>query len=186
MAQLRATLDAGGEVWFGDETTLREMPPLRCAWAKRGAQQIVLISGRNARRVIHGALNAQSGELVHLVRERSRQDDAAAFVRTLGQVRPTIPKLLVWDNAPPHHPHRVQQAAQEVGITIAWLPFRSPELNPCEDLWRQLKAMVAANRVYAEVIHLATQAVTWLDALSPADVRRCSGLASPKFHWIPT
>jgi hypothetical protein len=27
---------AGGEVWFGNETTLREFPPLRAAWAQRG------------------------------------------------------------------------------------------------------------------------------------------------------
>jgi len=40
-----------GEEWFGDETTLREFPPLRAAWARRGQQQIVVISGRNARRV---------------------------------------------------------------------------------------------------------------------------------------
>ena len=35
---------AGGEVWFGDETTLREFPPLRAGWARRGEQQVVVIS----------------------------------------------------------------------------------------------------------------------------------------------
>jgi hypothetical protein len=34
---------------------LREFPPLRAAWAKRGQQPIVVISGRNARRVVPGA-----------------------------------------------------------------------------------------------------------------------------------
>ena len=79
---------AGGEVWFGDETTLREFPPLRAAWAKRGQQQIVVISGRNARRVVHGALNVATGEFASLIRERSRQDDCAAFVDALGQRAP--------------------------------------------------------------------------------------------------
>lgn len=65
---------AGGEVWFGDETTVREYPPLRAAWAKRGEPANVVISGRNSRRVLHGALNAATGELVQLIRERSRQD----------------------------------------------------------------------------------------------------------------
>jgi DDE superfamily endonuclease len=58
----------------------------------------------------------------------------------LGQVRPDVPKLLIWDNAPPHHPKLVQQAAQAAHIQIAFLPFRAPELMPCEDLWRQRKA----------------------------------------------
>lgn len=122
---------AGGEVWFGDETTLREFPPLRAAWAQRGEQAVVVVSGRNSRRVVHGALNAATGDLVTLIRERSRQDDCLAFVETLGQVRPDIPKLLVWDNAPPHHPKRVLATAAAAQITIAWLPFRAPELLPC-------------------------------------------------------
>ena len=145
-----------------------------------------MISGRNGRRVLHGALNVASGEGVHLAREHNRQDDAIAFLAALGRVRPEVPKLLIWDNNPPHKPTRVQQAAADARIAIAWLPFRSPELNPCEDLWGHLKDEVAANRVYPELDGLAQHALTWLDALSPADRRRLASLDSSKFHWIPT
>jgi transposase len=183
---------AGGEVWFGDETTVREFPPLRACWAKRGTQRLVVISGRNARRVIHGALNAATGDLVALIQERSRQDECIAFVQQLGQVRPGTPKLLIWDNAPPHHPNRVREAAAAAHITIAWLPFRSPELNPDEDLWRLAKAQIAANRPYRNeapgmvVQTLAEQAVQHLQALAPFDRLRCSGLLSSKFQWLAT
>lgn len=176
----------GSEVWFGDETTLREFPPLRASWAKRGQQRTVVISGRNARRVIHGALNAITGELVTLGRERSRQDDCIAFLEALGQVRPDSPKLLIWDNAPPHHPKRVAAAAQQAHITIAWLPFRSPELNPCEDIWRLLKQVVAANRVYDTMETLLVQALAWLAACTTTALLACSGLTSSKFDWLPT
>jgi transposase len=181
-----ATVAAGGEVWCGDETTVREYPPLRATWAKRGEPAVVVISGRNARRVIHGALNAATGELTTLLRERSRQDDCLAFVEALGRVRPAVPKLLIWDNAPPHHPKRVLAAAAAARITIAWLPFRSPELNPCEDLWRLMKGVVAANRVYETVQALAEYALAWLDALPLTDRLRKSGLLSPKFQWLST
>lgn len=176
-------LAQGGEVWFGDETTVREFPPLRASWAKRGAQREVGITGRNGRRVIHGALNAQTGELVELVRERSRQDDCIAFVEQLGQLRPDMPKLLIWDNAPPHHPKRVRAAAEAAQITIAWLPFRSPELNPLEDLWRLLKAVVAANRVYDSLETLVQQAITWLVARR-ASSRRPAHLLRPALLQI--
>jgi transposase len=184
--QVAATLATGGEVWFGDETTLREFPPLRASWAKRGQQRQVVISGRNGRRVIHGALNARSGELVELVRERSRQDDCIAFLERLGQTRPQVPKLLIWDNAPPHHPKRVHAAAEQAQVTLAWLPFRSPELNPLEDLWRLLKAVIAANRVYDALDALAAHALAWLDACSPASLLTRCGLNSSKFQWLPT
>jgi transposase len=182
----RAVLSAGGEVWVGDETALREFPPLRAAWAKRGQQATVVISGRNGRRVVHGMLNVTSGELVRVVRQRTRSEDVEVAMRVFGEHRPEVPKLLVWDNAPPHHTHRVRQAAAAAGIELAWLPFRSPELNPCEDLWRHLKAGVAANRVYPSVDDLAARATAWLDDLAPADVLRLAGLRSSKFHWLPT
>jgi transposase len=104
----------------------------------------------------HG-LSLSSGELVQVVRERGRGEDVAVAVQALGECRPDVPKLLVWDNAPPHHTRRARQAADDAGIELAWLPFRSPELklNPCADVWRRLKAVVAANRAYPSVDELA-------------------------------
>lgn len=177
---------AGGQIWVGDESTLREFPPLRAVWSRKGVQQIVHISGRNSRRVIHAALNTQSGNLVRVLREHHRQDDAIAFIEALGKAAPAGPKLLIWDNAPPHHPKRVLQAAKDAGVEIGFLPFRSPELNPCEDLWRGLKGDVAANRSYASMEELGERALAWMDALSPDDVLRRSGLLSSKFQWLFT
>jgi transposase len=186
IAAAQAMLAAGGEVWVADETALREFPPLRAGWSKRGEPAKVIISGKNARRTLLGALNAATGELVHTVRECGRTDDVLAAVQALGAVRPEVPKLLIWDNAPPHHPHRVREAAQAAGITPAFLPFRSPELMPLEDLWRGLKQTVAANRCYASLEELAERAVAWLDDMSATDrLRRC-GFETSKFDWLPT
>jgi len=186
IAQAAALLAEGGEVWVGDETALREFPPLRAGWSKRGHPAPVLISGRNGRRTLLGALQVGTGEFVCTVRECCRTDDVLAAVAALAMVRPAVPKLLIWDNAPPHKPHRVRNAAHAAGITIAFLPFRSPELMPLEDLWRGLKATVAANRCYPSLEELAARAVAWLDAMSDADrLRRC-GFQTSKFDWLPT
>jgi transposase len=186
IAQAAAMLAAGGEVWVADETALREFPPLRASWSKRGEPARVVISGRNKRRAILGALNATTGELVRTVRDRCRTDDVLAGVEALGAVRPEAPKLLIWDNAPPHMPHRVRDAAREAGIAIAFLPFRSPELMPLEDLWRGLKQTVAANRCYASLDELAERALAWLDDMPDAERRRRCGLETSKFDWLPT
>jgi transposase len=186
IAAAQAMTAAGGEVWVADETALREFPPLRAGWSKRGEPAVVLISGRNTRRTILGALQVRTGELVTTVRERCRTDDVLTAVQTLGAVRPEVPKLLIWDNAPPHHPHRVRDAAQAAGITLAFLPFRAPELMPLEDLWRGLKATVAANRCYPTLEELAERAVHWLDDMSDTERRRRCGLMASKFDWLPT
>lgn len=171
---------------MGDETTLREVPPLRAAWARRGEQARVVLSGRNGRRVLHGALRVATGEVMRVVRERGRGPDVAALGEALGRRRPGVPKLLIWDNAPPHHTRVVREAAAAGLVEVAFLPFRSPELNPCEDLWRRLKAVVAANRAYPSVKELAQHAVAWLTALTPEAVLRAANLRSSKFHWLPT
>ncbi len=179
-------LAEGGEVWMADETMLREFPPLRACWTRRGEQAKVVVSGRNPHRLLLGALNIVSGQLVRLIRAHGRTADVQAFIEQLGTVRPHIPKLVVWDNAPPHHPKVVRHAAEAAHIRLAFLPFRAPELMPCEDLWRQLKAVVAANRAYADITELAERALAWLDAIPPADRLRRAGVTSSKFNWLPT
>jgi hypothetical protein len=57
---------------------------------------------------------------------------------------------------------------------------------PCEDLWRQLKAVVAANRVYADLTELVIRALAWLDAIPPEDSLRRTGVTSSKFEWLST
>lgn len=152
---------------------------------------MVTISGRNGRRVLHGALNIGTGELVRVVRERSRGADSAALVAAVAG-RTAAGRSLAgalwaaWDNAPPHHTRVARETAEATGIAVLPLPFRAPELMPCEDVWRGMKGVVAANRAYADVDELAGRAVAWLDQQSPADLLRIAGLLSSKFDWLPT
>lgn len=183
---MKEVLAAGGQVWFGDETTLREFPPLRAGWARRGQQATVVISGRTARRVIVGALNIVTGTLVRVVREHGRGEDVAAGIRALGEPTPGVPRRLVWDNAPPHQTRPATTAAADQAIELLRLPFRAPELNPLEDLWRSLKGVVAANRAYESMGELAERGLGYLDSLSGDDMLRLSGLTSSKFDWLPT
>lgn len=144
------------------------------------------ISGRNSRRVLHGAVNVETGEIVRVVRERNRGADSAALVAALAARAPAGKSVLVWDNAPPHHTRLARETAEAVGMTILSLPFRSPELMPCEDVWRGMKRVVAANRAYADVDELAARAVAWLDDHAPAQILQISGITSSKFDWLPT
>jgi transposase len=178
-------LAAGGEVWFGDETTLREFPPLRCAWARRGQQVEVVINGRNGRRVIHGTRGVVTGELVQVVRAGA-QCGRSRSPCSLGSASSRHPQAVGVGQRSAHHTRLATNTAKEMSIELVWLPFRSPELNPCDDLWRHLKGQVAANRVYPSVDLLADHAVAWLDHLSAEDVLRSTGLRSSKFNWLPT
>jgi hypothetical protein len=71
---------------------------------------------------------------------------------------------------------------------MVWLPFRAPERTPCEDLWRQRKGGVAADRAYHDGQALAERALAWLwlAALTPFDRLLTSGLLRSKFQWLST
>ena len=87
--------------------------------------------------------------------------------------------LLVWDNAPPHHTRLARETAEATGIMILPLPFRSPELMPCEDSGGRLKRVVAANRAYADVDELARRGMDWLDDRTPDEILRIAGCYRP-------
>ena len=63
-----------------DETDLLLFPPLRAGWSRRGEVARVWLSGRNARRVIFGALNLRTGARLFVPRDKGRRVDFQAFV----------------------------------------------------------------------------------------------------------
>ena len=77
------TLPADGRLLALDETTLRQLPPLRAAWALRGQQAEVRISGKNARRSLFGTVDLRTGRRVVMIRPRQRLADYHAFLRRL-------------------------------------------------------------------------------------------------------
>lgn len=69
--------------------------------------------------------------------------DVLAFLDTLAaQADPSCPTIVIADRASVHTCRQVAQkreAWKRLGLTLAYLPPYSPELNPMEQKWRQLK-----------------------------------------------
>ena len=84
--------------------------------------------------------------------------------------------------------------AKELRIEFVWLPKQWPELNAMDQVWKELKRDVAANRQAASIEDLADRASQWVLNLTPAQARRKSGMASSNFWlrslsqhiWLPT
>src|SRR5205085_3525574 len=75
-----AALPPGSAVLAQDETDLLLFPPLRAGWSKRGEVARVWLSGRNARRVIFGAMNLRTGTRLFVPRPKGRSGDFQAFL----------------------------------------------------------------------------------------------------------
>jgi transposase len=168
-----------------DETTLRLLPPLRAAWALRGQQAQVPISGRNDQRVLFGALNVCNGRRVLLRRKRACAADFQAFLRYLRQhsYRAGQPLWLLLDKATCHVAAGSLALAAELNVRLLWLPRQCSELNAMDHLWRHLKGDLAANRQRSTVDALAEQAEAWMLALSDKQTLEKAGLLS-KNCWL--
>jgi transposase len=149
-----------------------------------GQQAAVAISGRNAQATLYCAINLRSGRCVTLGRAHHRQGDFQAFLRRLRHGRGARgPLYLLVDHDSSHTAVASQQLARALSIDLLWLPKQCPHLNPVENLWRALKADVAANRQFATIDELLRYAEAWIQRLSPQQALRKSGLLSPTF-WL--
>jgi transposase len=168
---------------FEDETTLRWFPPLRFTWAFRGQQAVVPITGRNAKRVLFGALNPRTGHRLVLRRFRQRQEDFQAFLRYLRQHYPGRPIWLLLDKAPSHDAAGSQRLAARLGIELVWLPKQCSELNAVDHLWKELKRLIAANRQFRTIDAEAEYAEQWFLGLTPRQALRKASVLSENF-WL--
>jgi transposase len=166
-----------------DETDVLLFPPLRAAWAKRGQQARVWLTGRNARRVIFGALNIRNGHRVLLCREHQRAPDFGAFLKELRRRYRDRPVALLLDEDPSHTAQMSRRLAAKLNIRLLWLPNRSPELNPMEHLWRAAKQKVSANRQDATIERAVARFLRYVRRLTPRAALRKAGVLSPRF-WL--
>jgi transposase len=176
-------LPEGCVILAQDETDLLFFPPLRFAWAPRGAQAKVWLTGRNARRVLFGAVNLRTGHLVVLCRERQKAPDFCAFLERVHRSYRGHHVALLLDRDSSHTAGTSQRLAAKLGITLLWLPTRSPHLNPMDHLWRDVKQNVCANRQDATIDLLVARALHHLQHLSRRAVLRKAGVLSRRF-WL--
>lgn len=166
-----------------DETDLLLFPPLRAGWPLRGHPAEVRPSGRNARRVVFGALNVRTGHRVLLAREHQRAGDFRAFPRPVrGHYRGRHVVLLP-DEDPSHAAAGSVRLADELGVRLVWLPRRCPELNPMDHLWGHAKEVVCADRQDETIDGLVGRFTAHIDGLSRWEALTKAGTRSEDF-WL--
>ena len=178
--QIRA-LPRRSVVLAQDETDLLLFPPLRAAWSKRGEDAKVWLSGRNARRVIFGAMNLRTGTRLFVPREKGRSGDFRAF---LGEVQSHYwgrHVALLLDEDPCHTAKASLSEAE--GMTLLWLPKRSPKLNPMDTLWGQGKDVISANMQSPSIDQQVDRFLDHLQSLTNEEALHTSGALSKKF-WL--
>jgi transposase len=145
---------------------------------------VVPITGDNAKRVLFGAINIHTAHRIVLERKHAGGADARAFFTELRRrYRRSGTIWLLLDRASAHTAAASQALAAKLNINLLWLPKQAPELSAMDQLWRELKRVVAANRQARNIEALAAAGALWVLMLNPAEARRKAGMSSPHF-WL--
>src|SRR5437867_2314471 len=116
-------------------------------------------------------------------REGGRSRCARLSARAAAHYRRPHTIWLLADRATAHTDRQTQALAAQLHIQFVWLPKQAPELNAMDQLWRELKRVVAANRQAPNIAALATSAMLWVLMLSTTEARRKAGLLS-RHYWL--
>jgi transposase len=144
----------------------------------RGEQARVPITGRNAARVLQGSLNLATGHCILMRQPNRKQGNFGTYLRQLRLHYGRRPLWMLLDKDPSHTARENQRLAQELNIQLLWLPKQCSELNPMDQLWKELKKEMAANRQFRNIEEGANQAESWLQSLSRWQVLQKAGLHS--------
>jgi transposase len=126
----------------------------------------------------YAALSPHDGTLVSLVLPVARTDAMTLFLAELSRRHPDDVILLVVDGAGWHWAKALVVPAN---IRLITQPAHSPELNPVEHLWDDIREKWFANTLFATLDAVEDQLVEALATLErePARVASLSG-----FDWI--
>ncbi len=166
-----------------DETIIIETPPLAYCYSRIGQQRCISISGSHAHRIVHGAINVWSGELVLLITNVWDQITHQAFLQLIRSHWRGWRIVLFEDRGSPHTAADSLELAAALDMQIRLLPRATSELNAMDQLWRQTKPQSLANRATLSIDDSAMQLCDHIFSLSPRERLQKAGVLSGNF-WL--
>lgn len=147
------------ELWFQDEARIGQKNGLVRQWARRGTRPRQPADQRYESAYLFGAICPARGVGAALAMPFA---DTHAMQAYLDEIARTVAKgahaVLLLDRA---GWHTTAKLAVPKNISLIFLPSRSPELNPVENIWQYLRANWLSNRVfdsYDDIIDAACDA----------------------------
>jgi DDE superfamily endonuclease len=178
---LASSLDAVGltrrsRIGFGDELRLGLRGTTRRVWGRRGIKVRQRLQLKYEWRYLFAAVDGQAGRIWWNWVPSMKAE--ALWPTVAGLQEMAVLDALVWDNAPSHHDDEIT----DLDLAFVDLPPYSPELNPAERLFEEIRRRFEG-RVYATLDDKVADVQAFLAALDadPPRVRRLCG-----WDWINT
>ena len=151
-----------------DQTKKSVQVEPRAAWFPHGTRPSVELSGQRDWTCLLGAITEDGDRFFSRFEEYVTAEHAKHFILALcEEFQEDL--IVVLDGAPYFRASVVTDLAARDDLALVRLPAYSPELNPVEECWRQLKDALG-NRFFGSHDDLNTALDTALDQVSIPDV----------------
>jgi transposase len=143
---------------FGDEASFAQWGSLSYTWARRGQQPTVPTCGKRKARKVFGLIDYFTGRFFWQHQTaRFTADAYRAFLQAVLD-QTDRPLILLQDGATYHTAAAIQPffAAHRDRLTVYQLPGYSPDYNPIEHLWKNLKKRSTHLRYFPTFEELTT------------------------------
>jgi putative transposase len=138
-------VQAGYEILFLDEATFKLEPLIIRGWFSRGSKPTTKYVLNKSQKIhTFGALSF--GKIVTKLSPKINRKKYFAFLKRLHKHNKKL--CIIVDNARWHLTKEVQQFIKKNRIQMIRLPPYSPELNPIEQYWKNIKQWLATRIFY--------------------------------------
>lgn len=139
----------GAVILYEDESTFRMWSRNAYSWGEKGVPLKGTAYMNNVLQKVFGAVELQSGRFIFRQAESLKATEFAKFLNYL-LTRYRCKIYLVIDNGSSHKGPTIRDfLARNERIELVRLPVYSPQLNPIEKLWKQIKQERLHNRFFA-------------------------------------
>ncbi len=166
------------ELYFADEMRYGLISNFRRSWSKVGERTMIDSQQSFDNRYLFSAVSPLSGESFHLMSIDGFDSEAAhVFLTELKKQHQDKTVIVVWDNAPCHRP-MIHRAIP--GLIVLFLPPYSPELNPAERFFEEIRK-TTANHIFKSIEEQETVIETRIKQLADdtEGMKRLTG-----YGWI--
>jgi len=135
-------------LFFYDEMRYGLISNYRRSWSPVGERTIIDNQQAFSNRYLFSAVAPLSGDSFHLMGfEENTSSAVSVFFNEIEKNYRNKQIILVFDNAPSHRPKIVRERKN---IACVYLPPYSPELNPAERFFEEIRK-ATANRIFATI-----------------------------------
>ena len=166
------------KILFQDEARFGRMVRIRRCWAPVPLRPVVDNGYERQFTYVYGAVNPSGGEFDWMLAEKMNTETFSTFLAQVANAHPVDFMVMIVDGA---SSHVSKELIIPENIRLYRLPPYSPELNPVEHLWDEIREKSFPNRVFSEMKAVIAQLEKDLPALALDTTRVKSITAWP---WI--